>query len=133
MPNTAASATVADGGVTVLDVETGGISYRYEIDGTASVNFLSHVVSKSNTIGTIDDQQASGADGGEYTFEDGEKARITLTVTRSGGAADTGSDGFHDMQLTAIGWSTDNEDDTMNIYEFDLDDYKTDPIFANSY
>jgi hypothetical protein len=35
------------------------------------------------------------------------------------------------MQLVAIGFSTDNEDDTMSVYEFDLEDFNTDPIFAN--
>ncbi|MDP4020941.1 MAG: peptidoglycan-binding protein [Candidatus Adlerbacteria bacterium] len=124
--NLGTSTDLGDGDVTAIDVDDGGIVYRYEIDGTATTALLAHVVSKSDTSGTVADD---GVD--EYTFEDGEKARLTLTITRSNAATHTLSDGFHDMQLVAIGFSTTIDDDTMSVYEFDLDDFKTDPIFAN--
>jgi peptidoglycan hydrolase-like protein with peptidoglycan-binding domain len=129
--NNGTPTVAADGGVTAIDVDDGGILYRYEIDSTATVGLLADVVSKSDTTGTVSDQQVSGGDGGEYTFEDGEAARITLTVTRSNATTHVDSDGYHEMQLVAIGWSTTNEDDTMNVYEFDLEDFDTDPIHAN--
>ena len=124
--NLGTATTAADGAVTAIDVDDGGILYRYEIDGTATVALLADVVSKTDTGGTVADD---GVD--EYTFEDGESARLTLTVTRSNAATHADSDGFHDMQLVAIGFSTTQDDDTMSVYEFDLDDFETDPIFAN--
>jgi len=123
--------TAADGAVSAIDVDDGGILYRYEIDGTATVSLMADTVAKSDVTGSVVDTPTNGANAGEFTFEDGEKARITVTVTRSNAAAETLSDGYHDMQLVAIGWSVTAEDDTMNVYEFNLDDFKTDPIFAN--
>src|SRR3990167_4759438 len=95
-------------------------------DGTATTTLLSTAVSKVDQSGTVADD---GVD--EYTFEDGESARITLTVTRSNATVDTASDGYHSLHLVGIGFSTTQDDDTMSLYEFDLDDYDTDPIFAN--
>lgn len=128
--NAAAPTVAADGGVTAIDMTAAaGILYRYEIDGTATVALISDTVSKSNTVGTIDDD---GVD--EYTFEDGEKARITVQVTRANATTHVDSDGYHEFQLVAIGWSTTNADTTANVYEFDLDadgPFQTGKIFAN--
>src|SRR3989344_5321767 len=124
--NLASSTDVADGGASVPDVDLGGQVFRYEIDGTATTTLLSTAVSKVDQSGTVADD---GVD--EYTFEDGESARITLTVTRSNATVDTASDGYHSLHLVGIGFSTTKDDDTMSLYEFDLDDYDTDPIFAN--
>ena len=41
------------------------------------------------------------------------------------------SDGYHDIIAVALGWSATQDDDTMEVYEFNLEDFKTDPIFAN--
>lgn len=124
--NSATPTTAADGAVTAIDVDDGGVLYRYEIDGTATVSLMSDAVSKVDSTGTVDDDAVD-----EYTFTDGEKTRVTLTVTRANAAAEALSDGYHELQLVAIGWSTTQDDDTMNVYEFNLDVFKTDPIFAN--
>jgi peptidoglycan hydrolase-like protein with peptidoglycan-binding domain len=124
--NLATPTTAADGAVTAIDVDDGGLLYRYAIDGTATVGLLADTVSKTDITGTVADD---GTD--EYAFEDGEKARITVSVTRSNATTHTDSDGFHQAFLVAIGWSATQDDDTMEVYEFNLDDYETDPIFAN--
>jgi hypothetical protein len=123
--NEATPTTAALGEVTSIDVANGGILYRYEIDSTATTALLADVISRSNLTGNVT------SDSNEYMFEDGERARLTLTVTRTNNSAYADSDGFHQMQLVAIGWSTTPDDSTMNVYDFDLEDFDTDPIFAN--
>lgn len=62
-------------------------------------------------------------------LDDGEKTTITLTVLRTNDGTPT-DDGLYRAALKSIGWAT-TDTTTWNVYDFDLEDYKTDYTFLN--
>ena len=59
---------------------------------------------------------------------DGEYATFTLTVTRTNDNA--GDAGLFRVLMKAITWAT-TDASTQNVYDFDLDEYKTDAVSIN--
>lgn len=92
--------------------------YRVTQGSTATTDDLSQIVTYSTAGGASDSSNG-------IKLDEGESAQITLTVSRTSDNA--GDAGFFRTYLEAIGWNTDDTT-TYNLYDFDLDDYKTDPV-----
>lgn len=100
-----------------------GVLYLVEGDGSAVTTGLSDII----TYKTINGNVTNSSNG--VRLDEGETAEFTLTVTRT----NTGSgsdDGLYRMMLKAVGWNT-NDSTTWNVYDFELSDYKTDPVSLN--
>lgn len=98
-----------------------GNMYRVEKGGTPTTTGLSVDISYSDESGN----PTGDATTENIAIDDGEVARVTLTVSRTNsGAADSG---LYRLILAALGWNTDNgqANGDYNAYVFDLDDFKT--------
>ncbi len=118
-----ATATTA---ATIPDTTVTSAGVRYLIDraGTATTDDLSTVVTFSEESGTVTD---SGVTNGVKVTE-GSVGRFTLTATRTND--NTGDAGLFRALLKAITWAT-TDASTQNVYDFNLDDYKTDSVSIN--
>lgn len=102
--------------------------YRVDQGGSPTVENLSDVVSYTTGNG------ASDSANGNIQLEDGESTTVTLTVSRTN---DTSGDaGLFQAFLMAIAWDTVdnsyvNASDIYNVFDFNLEDYKTDPVSIN--
>lgn len=121
-----AGATLASSiDVATIDESTegGGILYRVTDSGTATADAdLADAVTFIDVVGDV-------TEGTNIVLDDGEVAEITLTVTQTNN--DATDDGLYQMFLQAIGWDVNETDDVFNVYDFDLEDYRTDPISLN--
>lgn len=97
---------------------TSGVVYRVDASGTATVAAVAGVV----TYVDADGNPVDGTNG--VVIEEGESADFTLTVTKTNSAASVG--GLYRVMLKAIGWDTEASGTDWNLYDFDLEDYKTD-------
>ena len=104
---------------------SGGVRYRVDKTGTATTADLSSLVTFTKKSGTVTD---SGVTNG-VQITDGSVAEFTLTVTRTN-SGDSDDDGLFRVLLQAITWAT-SDSSTQNVYDFNLEDYKTDPISLN--
>ena len=111
---------------TIPDTTVSAAGVRYLIDGagTATADDLSTVVSFDEQSGTVTD---SGITNGVKITE-GSVARFTLTATRTNDNA--GDAGLFRALLKAITWAT-TDAATQNVYDFDLEDYKTTSVSVN--
>jgi len=120
--STSPSATTTDS-ITDATVDSNGILYLVDKAGTATTDDLSSVVTWKKVRGN----STSAANG--VRMNEGDIVEFTLSVVRTNNG-DATDDGLFRVLLKAIGWNTDNST-TFNVYDFDLEDYKTDPIHLN--
>jgi len=107
--------------ITASTISTNGVLYRVEKGGsTAITEDLDDFVTFSESDGGDDSA------GGNVELQDGESAEFTLTVTKTNNG-DASDNGLYRTMLEAIGWNT-NDSSTYNVYDFDLEDFRTDPI-----
>lgn len=118
-----ANATTATDTAIATATSTVGNLYRVTQAGTATVDDLSASVSYDNT--TDAPQSANG----NITLDDGESTTITLYVVRTND--DTGDAGIFQAFLGSIGWNTGDSASVYNNYYFNLDDFKTSPLYIN--
>ncbi|MBP6869215.1 MAG: peptidoglycan-binding protein [Candidatus Pacebacteria bacterium] len=116
-----AAATTAS---TILDstVATDGNLYLVDNGGTATVVGLSDAVSFTTSGG------ATSASSNNIALGDGEDTDITLTVTRTNSLS--GHAGLYRLLLKSVGWAT-TDTTTWNVYDFNLEDFKTDSVSIN--
>ncbi len=115
------TATVAS---TIPDATiSAGVRYLVDGAGTATTENLSTVVTFSTSDGATDSGVTNGVE-----LADGETSEFTLTATRTNDTA--GDAGLYRVLLKAITWST-SDASTQNVYDFDLEDYKTDSVSIN--
>lgn len=117
-----AAATTADT-VTAATVTGSGVLYQVEGSGTATTEGLSSLVTWKKVKGSPT-KTVNGVE-----LNEGDAAEFTLTVVRTNSGTST-DDGIYRALLKSIGWNTDDST-TFNVYNFDLEDYKTDPISLN--
>ena len=103
---------------------TTGVLYLVDQAGTATTADLSALVTFSTSGGASDTGVTNGV-----ALADGEDANFTLTVTRTNNA-DADDDGLFRVLLKAVTWAT-TDSATQNVYDFNLEDFKTDPISIN--
>ncbi len=117
-----ATATTA---ATIPDTTLTSAGVRYLVDGagTATTANLSTVVTFSTSDGATDSGITNGVE-----LADGETSEFTLTATRTNDNA--GDAGLFRVLLKAITWAT-TDASTQNVYDFDLEDYKTDSVSIN--
>lgn len=94
------------------------IRYFLSLSGTATTAGLSDFVTFTTSGG------ASDSGNSNIELADGESTDITLSVTRTNSAAATG--GIFQLLLKSIGWNTTDSTSVYNVYDFDLEDFKTD-------
>lgn len=98
---------------------TDGVRYTIDLGGTATVP-AAGLYSDAVTFTT---SGGASLTGGHALLQEGEDAEFTLTVSKTNSAGSPA--GLYRVLLRAIGWNTDNSS-TYNVYDFDLEDYKTD-------
>lgn len=103
-------------------IATDGVRYVLEEDGTATVADVTDQVTYTTGGG-------ASAGTNAVVLQEGEDADFTLTVVRTNNS-DSTDDGLFRVLLKAIGWAT-TDTTTFNVYDFDLEDYKTDPVNLN--
>ncbi len=109
--------------ITAETVATDGMLYFLETDGAGTI-----AASSTESV-TYTDQSGNPTDATNgIELGEGETARVTLTVFRTNAIAT--DDGAYRTLLKGIGWNTDNST-TFNVYDFDLEDFKTDSISLN--
>ncbi len=114
-----ATATTAS---TVADATlTTGNLYLVEDSGTATTDDLADLVTFSTSGGASDGTN-------NLVLQDGEDSDITLTVTQTNDSAE--DDGLYRMLLKSVGWAL-TDTTTWNVYDFNLEDFKTDPLSLN--
>ncbi len=96
--------------------------YRLDIGGTATVSAVTDLITY-----TTDDGAEDSSNG--FQLEEGESAVVTMTVARTNTSVYQGG-GLMRVFLQSIGWNT-NDSTTFNVYDFNLEDFKTDPISVN--
>ena len=112
-------ATIPDSTLTAA-----GIRYLLDQGGTATIDDVSDLVTFSTAGGATD----SGVTNGIELSED-EDTDLTLTVNRVNNNSDV-DDGLFRVLLKAVTWAT-TDASTQNVYDFNLEDFKTDPISIN--
>lgn len=116
------AATTTD--VTDATIATSGVLYLVDKDETPITDGLSTYVSWKKIQGS---PTTSGATNG-LRMQAGDIAEFTLSVVRTNSTS--GDNAFYYLALKAIGWNTDDST-TYNVYNFDLRQYKTDPLYLN--
>lgn len=122
-----AAATTDVGEVGVEETQlpsAGGVVYVLERGGTATVADVSSFVTFSTAGGASDSGVTNGVE-----LTDGEYAVFTLTVTRTNN--NSGDAGLFRVLLDAIAWSTTDATPMTGVYDFDLEDFKTDIVSVN--
>lgn len=105
-------------------IATNGVIYYLEGGtGGATVSDVSNSVAYSTSGG-------ASAGTNNVALADGEDSEFTLTVTRTNNN-DAADDDLYRVLLKAIGWSTTDSAASMTVYDFNLDDFKTDYISIN--
>lgn len=114
-----ATATTA---TSVLDSTlTTGNLYLVEDSGTATVDDLADIVTFSTSGGASESTN-------NIILAEGEDSDVTLTVTQTNDSAE--DDGLYRVLLKSVGWAT-TDTTTWNVYDFNLEDFKTDPLSLN--
>lgn len=119
--NDAAATTASD--ITASTVATNGVLYRIVTDGAATTDDLTAVVTDRSITGNVTDSTNG------LRLDEGEVVELTLTIARTNDG-DATDDGIFQSFVEAIGWNTDDST-TWNVYDFNLDDYRTNPLFLN--
>lgn len=104
-------------------VPSNQVLYHVTVGGSATVAHLSGLVTFTTSDGASDSGITHGVE-----LAEGESAEFTLTVSRTN--TDAGEAGIYQALLKGVSWAT-SDTATQNVYSFDLDDYKTDPIALN--
>ena len=114
-----ASSTQATTASTIAGASIVENLFRLDQNGTATTTLLSDAVSFTTGGGA-----ALSSTVGNITLTENEDTDITFTVSRTN---TTGPDnnGLFQMLLKAIGWNTADTWGAYNIYNFNLDDFKT--------
>lgn len=99
------------------------VVYVLERSGSATTDNVSQAVTFTTSGGATESGITNGVQ-----LEDGESTVFTLTVTRTND--NTGDSGLFRVLLDGIGWAT-SDTTSMNVYDFDLLDYKTDIVSVN--
>lgn len=110
--------TSADQPASITGASGNAVVYTADASGTATVAAVAGVVTYTDADGNPTDDTAG------VKIEEGESADFTLTVTKTDSAASPG--GLYRVFLKAIGWNTTNSASVYDLYDFDLEDYKTD-------
>ncbi|MEK7510878.1 MAG: peptidoglycan-binding protein [Patescibacteria group bacterium] len=114
----AAAATIS---TSIADTTgTAGHLYLVEDSGTATVDDITDIVTEMG--------DATEASSNNYLLQEDEETELTITVVQTNDS--TEDDGIYRVLLKAIGWAT-TDTTTWNLYDFDLEDYKTDPVNLN--
>jgi len=113
-------ATVAE---TIPDttLATAGVRYLVDKGGTATAANLASSVTFTTSNGATDSGITNGIE-----LADGESTEFTLTVVRTNDGS-TDDNGLFRVLLKAITWAT-TDASTQNVYDFDLEDSKTDNV-----
>lgn len=115
---TATATTVSSVADTTL---TTGNLYLVEDSGTATVDDLADIVTFSTSGGASESTN-------NIILAEGEDSDVTLTVTQTNDSAE--DDGLYRVLLKSVGWAT-TDTTTWNVYDFNLEDFKTDPLSLN--
>jgi|CXWL01.1.fsa_nt_gi peptidoglycan hydrolase-like protein with peptidoglycan-binding domain len=114
-----ATATTA---TSIVDTSiTTGTLFLVEDSGTATTDDLQDLVTFSTSGGASDGTN-------NLVLQDGEDSDVTLTVTQTNDSAE--DDGLYRMLLKSVGWAL-TDTTTWNVYDFNLEDFKTDPVSLN--
>jgi len=114
----AAAATTA---TSIADTTgTAGHLYLVEDSGTATTDDITDIVTE---MGDADEASSNN-----YLLEEGDDTEITITVVQTNDS--TEDDGIYRVLLKAIAWAA-SDTTTWNLYDFDLEDFKTDPVNLN--
>jgi len=105
-------------------VASGGNRFLLDIGGTATTSAITTAVEFTTT------GNASESTNGNIELADGEYTEITLTVARTNTSV-YANGGLMKLFLKAIAWNSDDNASTFNVYDFDLEDYKTSAISVN--
>ncbi|MBP9856246.1 MAG: hypothetical protein KBC48_03040, partial [Candidatus Pacebacteria bacterium] len=116
-----ATATTAS---TVTGTSISAVLYLLDEAGTATTADASALVTYTTGNGASDSSNSNIA------LSDGESTEVTLTINRTN-SGDSVDDGLYRALLKAIGWNTGDSASVFNIYNFDLEDFKTDPVSLN--
>lgn len=100
-------------------IATDGVRYLLEKDGTATVADVSDTVTYTTSGG-------ASAGTNAVRLDEGEDADFTLTAVRTNNS-DSTDNGIFRVLLKAIGWAT-TDTTTFNVYDFNLEDFKTDTV-----
>lgn len=103
-------------------IEDDSIIYYVDAAGSATTIGLSDLVTWTDEDGNPE------LVSGNVEIQEGESAEFTLTVTKTNA---TYGAGIYRVLLKGIGWNTDNSTSSYNVYDFNLEDYKTDAISLN--
>lgn len=128
--------TAFDGTVYVSDTPAATTAYQIT-DTTLSQNGTLYIVDKGgsaitdNVSAVITYSHAGGATDSTngVRIDEGRFAEFNLTVVRTN-TGTAGDSGFYRLLLKTIGWNT-NDSDTWNVYSFNLNDFRTSPVFLN--
>ncbi len=115
-----ATATI---GTSFSTVPSNQVLYTVTVGGSATAAHLSGLVTFTTSGGASDSGITNGVE-----LADGEYAEFTLTASRTN--TDAGEAGIYQALLKGISWAT-SDTATQNVYFFDLEDFKTDPIALN--
>lgn len=114
----AAAATTA---TSIADATgTAGHLYLVEDSGTATTDDITDIVTEMG--------DATEASSNNYLLQEDEETELTITVVQTNDTPE--DDGIYRVLLKAIGWAT-TDTTTWNLYDFDLEDFKTDPVNLN--
>lgn len=100
---------------------TTGNLYLVEDSGTATVDDLADLITFSTSGGASESTN-------NIILAEGEDADVTLTVTQTNDSVE--DDGLYRVLLKSVGWAT-TDTTTWNVYDFNLEDFKTDPLSLN--
>lgn len=115
------TSTATDASSILDSTVTTGNLYLVDNGGTATTVGLSDATAFSTSGG--------GADGtNNFVLGDGEDTDVTLTVTRTNSL--TGHAGLYRVLLKSVGWAL-SDTTTWNVYDFNLEDFKTDSVSIN--
>ncbi|HYF29303.1 MAG TPA: peptidoglycan-binding protein [Candidatus Paceibacterota bacterium] len=105
-----------------ITASTGSAGHLYLVEdsGTATTDDLTDIVTE---IG-----DASEASSNNFLLEEDEETELTITVVQTNDSAE--DDGLYRVLLKAVAWAT-TDTTTWNLYDFDLEDFKTDPVNLN--
>ena len=115
------AATVSSSIAETSLTDANGVLYLVEDSGTATTDDLADLLTESG--------DASQVASGNWELEDGESSTFTLTITQTNDSIE--DDGLYRALLKSIGWNTTDSATVYNVYDFDLEDFKTDPISLN--